>query len=276
MSIPPDFVFSQSNLQDFVDCPRRFELRYLLRQPWPAPQSEPTDEWEHRLLQGQRFHHLIYQFFSGLPAETLSLTVHDKELSHWWQNLLSSTFLTELPEKQYPEFTLSAPFAGFRLIAKYDLIAVEPGRRLIIVDWKTFTPRAGTSYLRQRIQSRLYPLLMIEAGHTINCGTVDPSQIEMIYWFVEQPEAPLRFQYNQEEYPKDHEYLTELIKNIVSRKPGEFELTFNEKLCAFCNYRSLCNRGERAGNLSDLNEEPYQESEDTIQIDFDQIGEIQF
>ena len=31
-----DFIFSAHNLQDYLDCPRRFELKYILKQPWPA------------------------------------------------------------------------------------------------------------------------------------------------------------------------------------------------------------------------------------------------
>ena len=48
MTLPPTFQFSQNSLQDYVDCPRRFQLRYLLRQPWPAVESEPLSEYEHK------------------------------------------------------------------------------------------------------------------------------------------------------------------------------------------------------------------------------------
>jgi len=30
------FSFAQSSLQDYLDCPRRFQLRYVLNQPWPT------------------------------------------------------------------------------------------------------------------------------------------------------------------------------------------------------------------------------------------------
>jgi len=35
-NLPAPFTFSQSSLQDYYDCPRRFELRYLSRLIWPA------------------------------------------------------------------------------------------------------------------------------------------------------------------------------------------------------------------------------------------------
>ena len=44
MRLKPGFHFSQNNLQDFVDCPRRFELLHVLHLPWPAIQSEPVLE----------------------------------------------------------------------------------------------------------------------------------------------------------------------------------------------------------------------------------------
>ena len=31
-----DLTFSQGSLQDYTQCPRRFQLRFLLNQPWPA------------------------------------------------------------------------------------------------------------------------------------------------------------------------------------------------------------------------------------------------
>ncbi|MEJ5202937.1 MAG: PD-(D/E)XK nuclease family protein [Anaerolineales bacterium] len=276
MSLPPDFLFSQSNLQDFVDCPRRFELRYILKQPWPALQPEPVLEWEQSLLQGLRFHQLILQYLIGMPAEILTQTIYDHKLQRWWDNFLTDDPLGELPSERYPEFTLSSPFAGFRLIAKYDLIAVDPGKRIVIVDWKTASPRTNPNSLRERIQSRLYPLLVVKAGHHINREVVNPEQVEMIYWFAEKPSAPFCIQYNQTEYLKDSEYITRLITKIASLQLGKFELTLDDRRCAFCNYQTLCNRGKQPGNLEDLEEESYQELEDKIQIDIDQIGAIQF
>jgi hypothetical protein len=41
MTLPYSFHFTQSSLQDYLDCPRRFQLRYVLDQPWPAVESEP-------------------------------------------------------------------------------------------------------------------------------------------------------------------------------------------------------------------------------------------
>ncbi|HZU87116.1 MAG TPA: PD-(D/E)XK nuclease family protein, partial [Anaerolineaceae bacterium] len=65
MPLPVSFHFSQNNLQDYVDCARRFELRHLLRLEWPALQSEPVLERERLMILGQRFHQMVQQHLSG-------------------------------------------------------------------------------------------------------------------------------------------------------------------------------------------------------------------
>ncbi len=42
MALPSDFQFSQSSLQDYVDCPWRFYLRYIRQLAWPAIVAEMT------------------------------------------------------------------------------------------------------------------------------------------------------------------------------------------------------------------------------------------
>jgi hypothetical protein len=60
------FVFSANSLQDYQDCPRRFELKYLLKQSWPAVESEPVLEFEHKVQLGSQFHQLVYQYLNGI------------------------------------------------------------------------------------------------------------------------------------------------------------------------------------------------------------------
>ncbi|MCZ7553427.1 MAG: PD-(D/E)XK nuclease family protein [Anaerolineales bacterium] len=42
LRLPEGFHFSQTNLQDYRECPRRFKLRYMLGLAWPAIESEPA------------------------------------------------------------------------------------------------------------------------------------------------------------------------------------------------------------------------------------------
>ena len=148
MTLPTDFQFSQGSLQDYVDCPRRFQLRYLLRLAWPAVEAEPALENERRLQQGAAFHRLVHQHILGLSMERLSSMVTDKDLSRWWRNYLESA-PAALAELRYPEVTLSAPVSGHRLVAKYDLIAIRgprgPGRRPSPIERETVGISQGHS-----------------------------------------------------------------------------------------------------------------------------------
>ena len=106
MTLPANFQFSQNSLQDYVDCPRLFELRYLLRCRWPAIQSEPVLEMEHRLEQGSRFHQLAHQHTLGIPIDQLSRLAQDEELQRWWNNYLHNEPFGALPHRRLPEYTL--------------------------------------------------------------------------------------------------------------------------------------------------------------------------
>jgi hypothetical protein len=67
MTSPNSFHFTQSSLQDYLDCPRRFQLRYVLDQPWPAVESEPLIERERLADLGRRFHQMAQRHTAGLP-----------------------------------------------------------------------------------------------------------------------------------------------------------------------------------------------------------------
>lgn len=271
MPLPPDFQFSQHNLQDFLDCPRRFELRYLLKVDWPAPQTEPQQEAEQHMRQGQRFHQMARQFFLNVPAENLQPAPDEIDLSNWWLRFLECLPGFALPPVHVPEMILQAPFAGHRLVAKYDLIACEPGGNFLIMDWKTSLHLPNRYHLQERIQTRLYPFLLVLAGSSLNAGAaIQPEQVTMTYWFSEHPHHSQKFSYSLSDYSQDHTFFEELIHQISVKTPGTFPLTQNEKLCAFCTYRSLCDRGQTAGNWQEEDQEP----DDVIDLDFDQLAEI--
>ena len=94
MPLPLDLQLSQGSLQDFVDCRRRFQLRHVLHQAWPAVTAEPALETERHLRQGEAFHRMIQQHLLGVPAERLSqmaaATPDDAELACWWRNYMTS------------------------------------------------------------------------------------------------------------------------------------------------------------------------------------------
>ena len=68
--LPETFAFSQSSLQAFTDCPRRFWLAYVEQLPWPAVEASPVQEYEEHMRQGALFHRLIERAEIGMePAQ---------------------------------------------------------------------------------------------------------------------------------------------------------------------------------------------------------------
>jgi CRISPR/Cas system-associated exonuclease Cas4 (RecB family) len=284
MTLPTDFQFSQGNLQDYVDCPRRFQLRHLLRLAWPAVEAEPALENERHLQQGAAFHRLVHQHVLGLSPERLSSIVTDKDLSRWWHNYLNSA-PADLSESRYPEIILSAPVRGHRLVAKYDLIAVGPvlsaaegpGQQTAILDWKTSRKRPRRKWLAERLQTKVYPYLLVQAGSHLNEGRpFQPEQVEMVYWFADFPEDPERFPYDAAQYDEDGDYLASLIEEIKNLGDDGFPPTTQEQRCRYCLYRSLCQRGVRAGPFDEAGSEPEEGDDFGISLDFEQIAEIKY
>jgi len=275
MKIPDNFAFSQHNLQDYVDCPRRFELRYLKKLAWPAIQSEPVLAVERHMQLGERFHRMVQQHQSGLPADVVGVLASEPELAEWWQAYLKSA-PAPLPEKRLAEYMLTTSFGGYRLVAKYDLLAIAPGERAVIVDWKTSVKKSRHSILASRLQTRLYPFLLVEAGKGLNDGNpFEPEQIELVYWFTADPQNPEHFPYSASQFAADRDYLNNLIADVVNASETDFPLTNQVKMCRFCNYRSLCDRGDTAGEMEEeaLDDEGGGSGFD---LDFEQIAEIAF
>jgi hypothetical protein len=284
-ALPDGFRFSQSSLQDYVDCRRRFQLRYLQNLAWPALQSEPALENERFMLRGSFFHHLTQQFFSGVPGDRLQAAIADPDLAGWWDQFTAfarqeklELRIAALPPSLFAEKSYSAPLGNYRLVAQYDLILSDSPGHFLIYDWKTSQKRPRRKWLAERIQTRLYPYLFVRAGASLNDGKpVEPGALEMLYWFAAFPEKPERFVYSQVAYDRDATFLTGLLDEIAQLSPDQFHLTSHTERCAFCVYRSLCDRGERAG-ASGAGQETGTEAgdPDEISLDFEQIAEIEY
>ena len=271
--LAPTFTFSQSSLQDYFDCQRRFQLRYIENLAWPAVESEPVMENERRQQEGQLFHRMVQQHLVGLPVEKLSRLASSPDLSRWWENYLGYNLNID-GYAQSPELILSAPVDSHRLLAKYDLVAILPGQKALIYDWKTSQKRPKDEWMAARMQTRVYRAMLIQAGAYLNNGApIQPEQIEMVYWYADFPSEPARFPYTASQYQRDWSALTGLIRAINSQR--DFPLTDEEKKCAYCPYRSYCNRGEKAGSLDESESDP-ETSTTEFNLNFEQIAEIEF
>jgi len=269
-------TLSQSSLQDYHDCPRRFELRYLQRLSYPAIETEPALENEKHQQEGEYFHRLVQQHLIGIPAEQIAKLANTENLQRWWENYITAKDLSGLKDLTglYVETTLSAPLGKFRLVAKYDLIAIGKDQ-VTIYDWKTYRKRPKNEWLHIRWQTRVYRALLVQAGAHLNGNKpFIPEQIEMIYWFADFPAEPARFIYKADQYKRDWDALIKLADEITSASRFAFPKTDEVSKCSYCPYRSYCNRGIRAGDTADAELET--EAEELFDINFEQIGEIAF
>ena len=274
--LPTPFTSSQSSLQDYVDCNRRFQLRYIEQLQWPAVESAPVLENERRQIEGQQFHRMLHQYFLGLPVgkiNEMAANAKGDNLARWWDHFNSAkeNSLANLEDcKVFPELTLAAPLGGQRIMAKYDLIVIKEDHA-IIYDWKTYHKRPKDEWMAVRLQTRVYLSLLIAAGTHLNNGKpFAPENVEMIYWYAEYPTETSRFIYDTKSYDKDWKGLSHLIREITAKQ--SFPLTDDEKKCGYCSYRSYCERGLSA----ETGEENDTGVETGWDINLEQIQEIEF
>jgi hypothetical protein len=156
------------------------------------------------------------------------------------------------------------------------LLSIAPGRSATIIDWKTSAHRPSSANLQQRIQSRLYPFLLILAGERLNKGKpFEPEQIEMRYWFPGAPDRPEIIGYTKIQHEDNKKYFAGLLAEIKNTPDGRFLLTADERRCKFCEYRSLCERQVTAGDWKQAEDSDFSLPDEGI-LDIEQIGDIIF
>jgi len=263
--LSPDFLFSQHSLNDYLECPRRFYLQYIAKQVWPLLETgyDGMDVLQYReyLRQGVRLHRWIERHWLGI-SPTLSLaeakmadSASDIELQTWWGRFLDSDF-SALPAQRLPELELAAQIDDYRLYARYDLLAIEKDRA-VVVDWKTirFNRPLPHHFWRDRLQTRVYLYVLASAGAPFNGGQpIPPENCSMRYWLANQPSddndenaasasAWIDINYSQAEFEADERRLRTLVQHIaLCKHENEFEKTANEHRCTFCTFRTLCHR----------------------------------
>ncbi len=165
-----EMVFSQNSLQDYLDCPRRFELRYLLHMAWPAAETSDQKAFELHQRQGNDLHRLIHQMVAGVPVDALTASIEDPQVRLWWDSFqsggqdLEPVFNPPPGSIRVAEHTLLGRLGPWRIQAKYDLLVIQPDQKLWIYDWKTTKAQLDQKKLTDKIQTRLYPMLAVSAG----------------------------------------------------------------------------------------------------------------
>lgn len=243
-------TLTQSRLQDYVDCPYRYFLRYIERVESPSVQAEPVYEFEQAVDRGTTFHRLVQQYLLGVPTEMLERRIRDEHIRQWWSQFLREG-LDDLPVQRLPEITLMARLGETPISAKLDLLALEPGR-IVIVDWKTLR-KPSASRLEARLQTKVYRWVVSRAAGEILGSAVAPEDVQIRYWFAGDPSPRVEFSYSHDEALADERELMALVQKI--KQDTLFPQTEDEHICRVCAYRSISRPEQIPVSVSNLEDD---------------------
>lgn len=278
-SIPNTFQFNQGNLQDYLECKRRFYLKHVSRLPWPGITSEPIQEQEAHIRKGEIFHRLAHQYFLGIPIDYLGVVAINEGIDDWWTSFLDYVRNNLTPVAHFiPEKYILTKIHGYLMAARYDLLVIQENS-IHIIDWKTSNRPYSRIIAQQRMQSRVYPLVLCQNNlpETLN-EKIQPDIVSMTYWYSQFPDQSIKIPYHSEKLNEDLLFLTNLIHEITEQQIDTFSMTENKNRCQFCLYRSLCDRGIQAGKLENGKElfNDDDPDEQLFSLDFDAVPEIEF
>ncbi len=257
-----EFRFSQSGLQAFDRCRRRFFLRYVDELEWPAPVTDSEEQWEEATRRGQLFHLLVQQSALGLDVEATVAARGDPVLAGWWGNYLQSAPRPGAGERVLSEVELSAAVGKFSAVAKFDRIVLPaPGRgaSISIIDWKTGGLRPRQAELQRSWQTAVYCYVFTEVGGALIDGagarSIDPGRLELQYWHAGFPDALEPIRYSEALHAEAGDRLRRTIAEISSLaqngEPEGFPRTEDRRECRHCEYRSYCGRGRTPGEFAE-------------------------
>lgn len=247
--IEPGHLFSQHSLRTYQRCPRRFLLRYVDRQPWPAPEREDAAAYAAHLEAGRVFHEWVARALMGIRSVGHDLSLHP-DLETWW-TAWQSFDLRALPDHlREVELPLVVPLGDYRLYARFDLLACGTAGDAVIIDWKTLgtVPRLET--MRRALQTRVYLYALVAAGSVITAGApLEPERVSMLYWFASGP-SQMVLDYSRALHRENHESLLRLAESIAHAAREEMVRTDDVRECEGCAYRTLCERETAVGQDS--------------------------
>lgn len=240
-----NFVFSQSSLQTFAYCRHRFWLRFIDHLVWPAQIS--TSQHQVDIQSGTRFHQLVHQYFLGFDEDSLlKLAFVDSDPRiHQWLSLFFQSCFSHLEGDLYPESSYTIRLDNHILTAKVDLLHIDKINTIRIYDWKTSRKLPSTEMLKRQFQSMVYPVVISERLHGI-----EYSDLTMVYWEANFPDNPVELYFQKDDILQTKIDLKRKMDKICSLKANEFYMTEDLRKCAWCEYRSYCDRGINAAKDS--------------------------
>lgn len=245
---------TQLHIRNFLECRRRFELRYLSPFAWPEPPY--SLDTEQAFDRGRAFHKHLEQRFLGLNPH--AAMIDDPTIRMWWNTFDSSG--PPIPDgRRYPEISLAVPLGGHQLFGRFDLLVITPTDdgdvKATIFDWKT-SKAQPEARLRTVWQTRLYLALLAEGGHTLIPGRkekLNPDHLSMTYWYVGDPDNPRTLAYSRAMHQQNWQEIGEIVAEIeAARQAAEWPLTDDWSRCRDCAYQAYCGRQTATSPQSDI------------------------
>lgn len=250
---------SAMSLKVYQLCPLRFKYRYVDNLFLALP-AAGTEEDRRAMERGEHFHLMARRYYAGLDPATVADPVEQQLLDHW-MGLLQGFLPRTFDRQFFPELELRLNRPGLRLMAKFDLVVVDPDGRATIFDWKTERRMPRRKYLMASMQTIVYRYMLCAAGGAYSPqGRFKPEQVSMVYWNPMYPHKWERMAYSESQYRSDEEFLQRQVAHILATPPDRFLATPDRSVCARCEYQMLCH-GRRAEEL-DLEEQEWLHDED--------------
>jgi hypothetical protein len=252
----PSLRLTHTRLRTWWQCRRRFQLAFVIRQPWPMP--APPPDVAQRLALGDQFHRWAEQYLLGLPESGES----DGALRDWQDAFRQQ--VARLPQGQrFPELSLSVPIGRLVLFGRFDLLLVTPDAAWLW-DWKTEQHPRSPATLANDWQIRLYSALVV-AGASALGHTFRPDQVHATWWFANDPRHPVTIPHSVERHRETWATITataEQIERHLENPHAIWPLTDDLSQCATCPWHTLCGRPGGAANEAAAQEEWLAESAD--------------
>lgn len=266
-----DIRLSATSIRDYLDCARRFQLRYVLEQPWPAAENEPLLEHELSRQRGAQFHRLLERHYLGMDTRTLSDMITDEVVRGWWQIHQDQQPVDTTTNKRIlPEKLLQTKLDSYLLTVFLDLLVISQDDNVTIVDWKTTYRPPDPQEWSNSIQTLVYLYVVGEKIATLQNHPTRLANIEMLYWFAAYPDQSVRVLYDDGKHERARDKLRSLLQPLSDRlnseSTTEWPKTPDVRKCRFCIYRSLCDRGIRAETTSNFDEPENWPSIDTDEV----------
>lgn len=248
-----DRHLSAMALGTYQMCHLRFRYRYIDNLYWSRIWGSSPEE-RRAVEVGQNFHLMARRYYAGVEPAHVADPVDQAQLDHWlslMQGFLPRTFDREF----YPELELRLNRPDMKLMAKFDLVVVDPDGRATIFDWKTEKRLPRRPYLLKSAQTLVYRYMLVAAGGQYSPrGRFKPEEISMIYWNPNHPAKWERLDYSEAQFVKDEVYLQSKVAEILRTPRDMFIATTDEGTCRRCEYQMICH-GRRAEQVDTEDDE---------------------